>query len=120
MPACPSCGRPMPAFLLDGRLMATDDPPEVIWQGEPKAFHTSQVRILALMVRRGGKARRDAIEAAAAGPNRDPVDCRQPISNLRKRLAAQGVPLTLRAIAGWGYELVVVDARRKGTTVDGA
>ncbi len=100
MPACPSCGRPMPAFLLDGRLMATEQPTVIYWQGIALDLSGAKARLMAALIRRETLSHA-MIEAIAGGANTAKVH----ICNLRRILRAHAIPVTIICERGWGYRL---------------
>lgn len=100
---CHACGASTPQRASRGPLTVQLDPPRATWRGLPLRLNKTHIAMLHMLCIRP-ELSHFGMQIVAAGADASAETAKVQITHLRKRLP-EGV--TIEAIFGWGYRLVV-------------
>jgi hypothetical protein len=84
------------------------------WRGEPVAnVRPTMVRVM-LPLLRSGRATRDRM-ALALRDDSDALTVNKHVCEVRRAFRAAGVPVRIEPVFGWGYQLVMEEAKQCDT-----
>lgn len=111
MTLCARCRQELPAATVRWeRLVVTDNPPAVTWDGRPVSLPVTQARLLWHLARRG-RASYESLSRIAVGPEATDRTLFSQMNTLRRRIERFG--FTTTAIRGWGYQLALTEGEAR-------
>lgn len=109
MALCDSCGQAMPETYLKGGLVIRTNPPEMFWNGERVPTTPTRVKLLRFLAQHSRVSFSSLLMLLPRAEN-DVAAVQTHVSLLRRALRQVGADIEIRAIWGWGYELIWRDA----------
>tara|TARA_R110000787_G_scaffold94640_1_gene197450 strand:+ start:254 stop:586 length:333 start_codon:yes stop_codon:yes gene_type:complete len=110
METCPYCGQAKPEKAERFGLMVQLNPPALFWRGIrilSRDMYPTRYRILMTICRFGAAS--DFALLMQIGESSTPPTLKVHISAIRKALRLHNIPIKVRNINGWGYELCLVE-----------